>query len=98
MKSPAPGRRSGAGAKVSNTEKSHRLYSGLRSSPQAFSRLDDLTVTELRAIWWRQLRLGRRLPAERGIILIDGGLRTDWPRPTTMRPEVEAGPRFGSRP
>ncbi len=27
----------------------------------------------LRSIWWRQWRLGRRLPAERGVIVIDGG-------------------------
>jgi hypothetical protein len=28
---------------------------------------------ELRDMWWRQLRLGHRLPAEPGTILIEGG-------------------------
>ena len=30
-------------------------------------------VPELRAIWWRQARLGHRLPAEFGLIVIMGG-------------------------
>ena len=30
-------------------------------------------IPELRAIWWRQARLGHRLPAERGVIVIEGG-------------------------
>ena len=29
---------------------------------------------ELRAIWWRQIALGHRLPAELGVIAIRGGL------------------------
>ena len=33
-------------------------------------RADELP--ELRAMWWRQARLGHRLPAERGVILITG--------------------------
>ena len=32
-------------------------------------------IPELRALWWRQARLGHRLPAERGVIVIEGG----WP-------------------
>jgi hypothetical protein len=30
---------------------------------------------ELRDLWWRQLRLGHRLPAEPGVILLEGGCR-----------------------
>ena len=30
-------------------------------------------IPELRAIWWRQAALGNRLPAEAGIIAIEGG-------------------------
>ena len=30
-------------------------------------------IPELRAMWWRQARLGHRLPAEAGIIAIEGG-------------------------
>jgi len=36
--------------------------------------LDDLTKAELRTVWWRQRRLlDTKLPAERGIIVIEGG-------------------------
>ncbi len=31
----------------------------------------DDELPELRALWWRQARLGHRLPAEPGIILIE---------------------------
>ena len=30
-------------------------------------------IPELRSIYWRQARLGHRLPAERGVIVIEGG-------------------------
>jgi hypothetical protein len=30
---------------------------------------------ELRAIFWRQARLGHRLPAELGVIVLEGGRR-----------------------
>ncbi len=30
-------------------------------------------IPELRSIYWRQARLGHRLPAERGVIVIKGG-------------------------
>ncbi len=30
-------------------------------------------LPELRAIFWRQVALGHRLPAERGVIVIEGG-------------------------
>ena len=29
-------------------------------------------IPELRALWWRQAALGHRLPAEAGIIVIEG--------------------------
>ena len=32
-------------------------------------------VPELRAIFWRQAALGHRLPAEIGVIVIEGGRR-----------------------
>ena len=30
-------------------------------------------VKALRVIWWGQIREGHRMPAEKGVILIDGG-------------------------
>ena len=30
-------------------------------------------IPELRAMWWRQAALGNRLPAELGVIVIEGG-------------------------
>ncbi len=30
-------------------------------------------IRELRAIWWRQRRLGHTLPAEAGLVVLDGG-------------------------
>ena len=30
-------------------------------------------ISELRALWWRQARLGHRLPAELGVIVLEGG-------------------------
>ena len=32
-------------------------------------------LPELRALWWRQAALGHRLPAEIGVIVIEGGER-----------------------
>ena len=32
----------------------------------------DDEIPELRALWWRQAALGNRLPAERGVIVIEG--------------------------
>ncbi len=31
-------------------------------------------VPELRVLWWRQAALGHRLPAERDVIVIEGGV------------------------
>ena len=30
-------------------------------------------IPELRAMWWRQVALGHRLPAELGVIVLEGG-------------------------
>ena len=30
-------------------------------------------IPEVRALWWRHAALGRRLPAELGVILLEGG-------------------------
>jgi hypothetical protein len=30
-------------------------------------------IPELRALWWRQVALGHRMPAEIGVITIEGG-------------------------
>ncbi len=30
-------------------------------------------LPELRALWWRQATLGHRLPAEIGVIVVEGG-------------------------
>ena len=32
-------------------------------------------IPELRAVWWRQAGLGHRLPAERGVIVLEGGTK-----------------------
>ena len=32
-------------------------------------------IPELRAIWWRQVALGHRLPVERGVIVLEGGTK-----------------------
>lgn len=71
MKSPALWRGAGGGAgdneisPVSNSNSSH--------APQLTDR--SLTLAHLRTIWWSQWRQGYRLPAEKGLIVIDGGRR-----------------------
>ncbi len=30
-------------------------------------------LPDLRSLWWRQAALGHRLPAERGVIVVEGG-------------------------
>ena len=65
-------------------------------APQA-EHLDAIAVAKLRRIWWDQIRLGHRLPAEPGLILLSGSVDQTWPRPKTMRPEREAGGPGGRR-
>ena len=45
-----------------------------REDTPPFRRLSNIAHAEVRAIWWRQVATGHRLPAERGIIVIDGGM------------------------
>ncbi len=52
-----------------------------------------LPLDDLRQLWWRQTALGHRLPAEPGVILIDGGADTG----ATATEPPDSGPRlFGS--
>jgi len=51
----------------------------------------NLLLGHLRQVWWAQWRHGNRLPAERGKIVIDGGINPNWPRPRTQRPWPEDG-------
>jgi len=39
---------------------------------ECWMRLDEAMLAELRAIWWRARRNGVVLPAQRGIIIVDG--------------------------
>ena len=55
----------------SNDNSDHSLYlcvSQLRPRP-----IGPGELAELRAMWWRQAALGHCLPAERGVIAIEGG-------------------------
>ncbi len=52
-----------------------------------FPSLSTSAILDARAIWWRQARLGYRLPAEPSVILISGGKdRGDAGLQTTFRP------------
>ncbi len=54
--------------------------------------LSTLPLDDLRQLWWRHAALGNRLPAERGIILIDGGSNTF--ATATEPPPPDSGPRL----
>ncbi len=58
-----------------------------------FPSLSTSAILDARAIWWRQTRLGYRLPAEPGVILIDGGADTG-----ATATEPPPGPGTGLRP
>ncbi len=62
------------GAAEGVKHKSNKPDNTFREVPQPFARLDELVCAQVRALWWRQRRDGNRLPAQRGVILIDGGL------------------------
>ena len=80
MRSPPPGD-AGRGGKRRSEFLIGRNIAPSPLVPQALStflldeprpmRPDELA--EVRAIWWRQIALGHRLPAERDVILLDGG-------------------------
>ena len=42
-------------------------------APSTFARIDDIASAEVRRLYWRLRAQGVELPAERGMILIDGG-------------------------
>lgn len=68
MKSPA----GSGGAPVSGDKRnldSRVIATDDTSSIRSWS---NISIVELRRVWWRQAVLDHRLPAERGIILIDG--------------------------
>ncbi len=50
---------------------SHTTFIDIENLVPRLVRADE--IPELRALWWRQARLGNHLPAERGIVLIEGG-------------------------
>ena len=49
--------------------------------PPVEPRIDDAVRAELRAVWWHQAALGHRLPAEPGVIVIDGRRASENPSP-----------------
>ena len=57
-----------------------------------FPSLSTSAILDVRAIWWRQKAQGHRLPAERGIILIDGGAATG--ATATEPPPPDSEPRL----
>ncbi len=57
-----------------------------------FPSLSTSSILDARAIWWRQKAQGHRLPAERGVILIDGGANTF--ATATEPPPPDSGPRL----
>lgn len=61
------------GAAGGNNYKSNLENNASREVPQPFVRLDELVYAQVRELWWRQRREGNRLPAEPGVILIQGG-------------------------
>ncbi len=72
----APPGGSGASSKIIaavNSDRSdHTVDIGVSQLVPRDVRPDE--IPELRAMWWRQAALGHRLPAERGLIVLPGGL------------------------
>ena len=66
-----------AGPETLSEQNSHPEDSVSSSASQLpeFERLDDQVRAEVRALWWRMRRRGVDLPAERGVIVVDGGRR-----------------------
>jgi hypothetical protein len=63
------------GAAGGNKYESEAQVNASREALQPFACLDELVVAQVRALWWRQLRLGNRLPAQTGMIVLNGGWR-----------------------
>ena len=72
-KPPVPVRRLSDGVSVETF-----FYSSTESNRppprfQGLQRFDVIGLRDVRQIWWRQFRLGNRLPPEHGLIVLDGG-------------------------
>ena len=69
MKSARPPCGGGSGPKAISEFPKHNISQSL-----PFPQITDRSLLEvLRVIWWGQIRDGNRLPAEPGVILIEGG-------------------------
>ena len=51
---------------LNHADTAEALAYGFGTPPEA-------ALTEVRAVWWRQAALGHRLPAERRVVLLEGG-------------------------
>lgn len=60
------------GALSKNGSKDFADRAVVREDTPTFRRLSNIEAIDLRRIWWRQTASGHRLPAEPGIIIIDG--------------------------
>ena len=49
--------------------------------PAPWKRLDRVALADLRKLWWRLRRRGVRMPAEPGVIVIDGRRASENPSP-----------------
>jgi hypothetical protein len=67
MNSAGPSGKTGPAEVAAEFHRFQGSYSGNPLAPQDTDELD------LRRLWWRVWRHGHRLPAEPGIILIEGG-------------------------
>ena len=47
----------------------------LQSLADRLPPLTERDLEDVRAAWWRQAALGNRMPAEYGVIVVDGGRR-----------------------
>ena len=61
------------GALVINDSEDFGDHAVTREDTPAARHVSNIALAEVRRIWWRQAATGHRLPAERGIIIIDGG-------------------------
>ncbi len=67
MRNARPGRRSGSGRGDSKLKQQDKPIS------HSLQVTNHSLVKALRTIWWGQAALGNRMPAEPGVILIEGG-------------------------
>lgn len=62
------------GALSKNDSKDFDDHAVVREDTPTFRRLSNIEAIDLRRIWWHQVASGHRLPAEPGIIIIDGDM------------------------